>query len=58
MPENRYAAACLTERERGLTLRLLAAESVSDVPEARTDKYSWEGRCLAAWMEAEDEWFT
>lgn len=57
LPGKRCAAICLTERDSGLTLRFLAAESVSGVPESRADRYSWEGRCLAADVMAE-EWFT
>ncbi|MDE5718170.1 MAG: hypothetical protein K2I53_11270 [Lachnospiraceae bacterium] len=52
MSEKRCAAICLMERDRGLTLRFLAADSVSNVPELRAERYFWTGRCLEMEMMA------
>lgn len=57
MPEKRCDAICLTVRDGVLTLRFLAADSVSDVPESRAERYFWAGKCLAVERMA-DEWFT
>lgn len=51
---DRCDAICLTVRDIVFTLRFLAADSVSVVPESRTDRYSCEGRCLAEEVMAEE----
>lgn len=55
--EKRCAVICLTERDRVLVLRFLAADSVSDVPESRAERYFWAGKCFEVEVMA-DEWFT
>lgn len=59
LPEISPAAACLTERDKGLIRWLPAAESVSVPSESRADRFSRMGRRLSNEVRVvDDAWFT